>query len=67
MRRSRVRRRNGCPRTKRILGRNGFAFGCHRAYKHKKEIEGARETIRKATTNNVKENKELKVCMHENA
>ena len=47
MRRSSVRRRR-CPRTKRVLGRIGFSFRCHRATNQKKERE--KETRKRAPT-----------------
>ena len=36
VRRSEVRR-SGCPKTKRILGRSGFSFRCHRATNERKK------------------------------
>ena len=47
---SRVKGRR-CPRTKRVLGRSGFAFGCHEATNTRKRDKGReRVIIRKAPT-----------------
>ena len=66
VRRSRVRRRR-CPRTKRVMGRSGFAFRCHNADYFKREREREREKQKNTTNIKIKEYKELKVRMHENA
>ena len=50
MRRSRIRGR-WCPRTKRVLGRNGFTFWCHRHYWCTQKERGKKKTIRKAPNN----------------
>ena len=49
----RRRRRRRCPGMKRVLGWNGFTFGCHDATNvrnRERKGERERETIRKAPT-----------------
>ena len=75
MKRSRIRRRR-CPGTKRVLGRSGFALGCHAQTIRKRERQTDRQTERKTererkrnkkhniTTQNKIDRKE-RVRMHE--
>ena len=55
---------------KRVLGWNGFTFGCHDATNvRNRERKGERERDNQKSTNKIQYNKykNLKVRMHENA
>ena len=60
-------KRSGCLRTKRVPGRIGFVFGCHRHMLMQTE-EREKETIKKVpSSSNISKYIEKKECMHGNA
>ena len=64
VRRSGVRGRSRCPRTKRVLGRYRFSFRCHDATNLKKERGRKKDKQKSTNTINISKYKELKVRMH---
>ena len=66
--RSRIRK-NGCPGTKRVPGRNRFAFGCHRHKLTQTEERGRERDNQKSPKNNSSISRyiEEKERMHGNA